>query len=115
MGVGGHVGSRWSSGVVRASCEAGTLTIALEGNLDALTGSSLLEILCSELLDQPDRVDIDLRVLDSFTTDGSHALARCRDLCGSLSGGLHYVTEGGAGQLALLAAFEHEPEVDAIS
>ena len=114
MGVGGHVGSRWSSGVVRTSTEAGTVTIALEGHLDALTGGSLLETLCSELLEQPERVDIDLRVLESFTADGSHALSRCRDLCSNLPGGLHYVTEGGAGQLALLAAFEHEPEVDAL-
>ena len=44
--------------------------------------------------------------------DGAAALSRCRDICAQLPEGLHYRTEGGAGQLALLSAFEREPEVD---
>jgi hypothetical protein len=53
-------------------------------------------------------------VLDSFAADGADALSRCRDICARLPDGLHYRTEGGAGQLALLSAFEREPEVDTL-
>lgn len=111
--VGGHVGSGWASGgVVRASAEHGTVTIALEGHLDAVTGDALLDAVRRELEGDPSRIDIDLSVLVSFASDGAIALAHCRDLCARLPDGLHYRTEGGAGQLALLSAFEREPEVD---
>jgi hypothetical protein len=110
--MGGQVGSRSAIGVVRASTDEGTVTIALEGHLGADTGDTLLETLRSELTQEPARVDIDLSVLESFASDGAVALSRCRDLCAQLPDGLHYRTEGGAGQLALLSAFEREPEVD---
>jgi anti-anti-sigma regulatory factor len=99
---------------VRATADHGTVTIALEGHLDAGAGDTLLRTLRSELEQQPARVDIDLSVLESFASDGAVALSRCRDLCGELPDGLHYRTEGGAGQLALLTAFEREPEVDTL-
>jgi anti-anti-sigma regulatory factor len=99
---------------VRATTEHGYVTIALEGHLDASTGHALLRTLESELVHEPARVDIDLSVLESFASDGAIALSRCRDLCRQLPDGLHYRTEGGAGQLALLTAFEREPEVDSI-
>jgi hypothetical protein len=99
---------------VRATAEHGNLTIALEGHLDASAGRALLTTLESELVHDPVRVDIDLSVLESFASDGAVALSRCRDLCRELPDGLHYRTEGGAGQLALLTAFEREPEVDSL-
>ena len=111
--VGGHVGSGWASGGMdRASTEHGTVTIALEGHLDAVTGDALLDAVRRELEGDPSRIDIDLSVLASFASDGAIALAHCRDLCSRLPDGLHYRTEGGAGQLALLSAFEREPQVD---
>lgn len=111
--VGGHVGSGWASGGnVRLSAEHGNVTIALEGHLDAVTGDTLLDTVRSELVHGPVRIDIDLSVLASFAADGAIALSRCRDICAQLPDGLHYRTEGGAGQLALLSAFEREPEVD---
>lgn len=111
--VGGDLGSRWASGGnVRASAEDGNVTIALEGHLDADTGDVLLDTVRSELVREPARIDIDLSVLASFAADGAIALSRCRDICARLPNGLHYRTEGGAGQLALLSAFEREPEVD---
>ena len=100
---------------VRATTEHGNVTIALEGHLDAGTGDALLKTLESELTREPTRVDIDLSVLESFASDGAVALSRCRDLCRELPDGLHYRTEGGAGQLALLTAFEREPEVDSLA
>lgn len=111
--VEGQVGSGWSSGgSVRASAEDGNVTIALEGHLDAGTGDALLDTVRDELAHAPARIDIDLSVLASFAADGAIALSRCRDICAQLPDGLHYRTEGGAGQLALLSAFEREPEVD---
>jgi hypothetical protein len=101
-----------SNGAVRATAEHGNVTIALEGHLDADTGSALVDLVRNELLQAPSRIDIDLSVLVSFVSDGAVALSRCRDICASLPDGLHYRTEGGAGQLALLSAFEREPEVD---
>jgi hypothetical protein len=111
--VGGHVGSSWASGGnVRLSAERGNVTIALEGHLDADTGDALLDTVRNELVHDPVRIDIDLSVLASFAAEGAIALSRCRDICAQLPNGLHYRTEGGAGQLALLSAFEREPEVD---
>jgi hypothetical protein len=113
--VGGYVGSGWASGGnVRAITEHGNVTIALEGHLDADTGDTLLDTVRSELVHAPARIDIDLSVLASFAAEGALALSRCRDICAALPDGLHYRTEGGAGQLALLSAFEREPEVDSL-
>ena len=111
--VGRQLGSGTASGgVVRSSAEDGTVRIALEGHLDADTGDVLVDTVRSELVREPARIDIDLSVLSSFAADGAIALSRCRDICAELPDGLHYRTEGGAGQLALLSAFEREPEVD---
>ena len=97
---------------VRTTADHGTVTIALEGHLDAGAGDTLLKTLRSQLEGDPERVDIDLSVLESFASDGAVALSRCRDLCRQVPDGLHYRTEGGAGQLALLTAFEREPQID---
>ena len=99
---------------VRTKAEDGTIIIALEGHLDAGAGDALLKTLETQLEQQPARVDIDLSVLESFASEGAAALSRCRDLCRQLPDGLHYRTEGGAGQLALLSAFEREPELDSL-
>lgn len=103
---------RTAGGKVTSSSDDGTVTIALGGHLDAPTGAALVDAVRNGLQTAPLRIDIDLSILDSFVVDGAAALAHCRDLCVSLPDGLHYRTEGGAGQLALLSAFEREPEVD---
>ena len=111
--VGGHVGPGGpSGGDVRARTERGNVTIALRGHLDSDTGDALVDMVRTELDRSPARIDIDLSVLVSFAADGAIALSRCRDICAQLPEGLHYRTEGGAGQLALLSAFEREPAVD---
>jgi hypothetical protein len=99
---------------VHRTIDGSTVTILLQGQLDADSGAMLVDAVCAELLGETTRIDIDLSVLESFTDGGVLALSRCRDLSSSLIDGLHYRTEGGAGQLALLSAFEREPEVDTL-
>ena len=81
----------------------------IEGSLDHDTAGALLHTVAHELESQPTRVDIDLSRVTAFADLGAQALGRCRDLCASVPAGLHFRTEGGAGQTALLAAFESEP------
>jgi hypothetical protein len=110
-GVRTHAAQR---GALHTTADHGSVTIALEGHLDREAGDVLVDTVMRQLKDDPSRIDIDLSVLDSFAADGAIALSRCRDLCVDLPAGLHYRTEGGAGQLALLSAFEREPEVDSL-
>ena len=98
--------------VVEAENEGATVTIRLAGHLDAVAGAALLDTLRTELDRGPHRVDIDLTSLQDFTEPGLEALASCRDLATGLAGGLHYRTEGGPGQDAVLAAFALHPEAD---
>ncbi len=113
--VGGPHDAGWvPAGRVHPSTIDGHASVVLEGHLDAATGAELLEVVARLAAHDPSRIDIDLGVLVSFTADGAAALARCRDLCTAVPDGLHYRTEGGAGQLALLSAFEREPEVDTV-
>ena len=68
-------------------------------------GDALVAAAEAALLTEPERVDIDLRVLQSWTQDGVAALVRCREICGDLPDGLHYRTGRGPGRAALLAAY----------
>ena len=86
-----------------------TVTIFVSGELDADAGRALLDAVRHELENGPARIDIDLGNLVSFDDDGTAALAECRALSGGLVEGLHYRTEGGAGQAALLTAFADGP------
>jgi len=98
-----------TSGLVRAQSEGDLVTITITGELDSIAGQALLDTMRHELDRGPARIDIDLSGLISFTDGGTGALAECRDLSSRLAGGLHYRTEGGAGQSALLAAFTDDP------
>ena len=98
--------------VVEAENEGATVTIRLAGHLDAVAGAALLDTLRTELDRGPHRVDIDLSSLQDFTPEGLEALASCGDIATGLPGGLHYRTEGGPGQAAVLAAFALHPELD---
>ncbi|GEM_PF-3680868 len=101
-----------SAGTVHSRHESDHVTLVLEGELDREVGVVLVDCVGRELDAAPRRIDIDLSVVTSFAAEGAAALARCRDLCGHVPDGLHYRTEGGPGQLALLAAFECEPVID---
>src|SRR4051794_28645533 len=95
---------------MRASTVDDHVTIVLDGHLDAGAGAKLVDAVVTVLHEGPSRIDIDLSVLTSFTNEGAAALSSCRDLCTQVPDGLHYRTEGGAGQLALLNAFASEPD-----
>ena len=69
------------------------------------TGAALVAAAEAALATEPERVDIDLRSLQSWTQDGAAALVRCREICGDLPDGLHYRTGRGPGRAALLAAY----------
>jgi hypothetical protein len=110
--AGDDVGARLvfaQAGTVRCQNKRGHVSVALEGTLDQATALALVDAVVREVAKKPKRVDIDLRLLTSFADDGVKALARCRELCSQLPGGLHYRTDDGPGQLALLEAFESEP------
>ncbi|MGQ0617413.1 MAG: hypothetical protein ACT4PW_10555 [Acidimicrobiia bacterium] len=92
--------------------EAGTVTLTVGGILDGPAGIELLDTLRAALDRCPVRVDVDLGALARYTEAGVAALASCRTMGSRLPDGLHYRTEGGAGQEALLAAFSTEGEIE---
>ncbi len=81
------------------------VVLVLSDSLDATVARVLVDVVTSAVATQPQRVDIDLRDLVSWTDDGVHALVTCRELCGNLPDGLHYRTGRGPGREALLAAY----------
>lgn len=90
---------------VELSSLDGVVVIAVSGTLDADTGEALVRAVRDAVAAGPNRVDIDLQRLDGFTPEGAAALVACRRLGDGLAAGLHYLTGGGAGRDALLAAY----------
>ena len=74
--------------------------------LDGDAGAALITAAEAALATEPQRVDIDLTGLQSWTQDGAAALVRCRAICSDLPDGLHYRTGRGPGRAALLAAYQ---------
>ena len=91
---------------VTVRTEAGATVLQMADLLDAEAGAALLAAAEAALLTEPQRVDIDLTGLQSWTQDGAAALVRCRAVCGDLPDGLHYRTGRGPGRAALLAAYQ---------
>ncbi len=85
--------------------EGGAVVLELCDLLDADTGEALVSAAEAALTTDPERVEVDLRSLQSWTKDGVASLVRCRAVCGDLPDGLHYRTGRGAGRAALLAAY----------
>jgi len=109
---GGGLGSRLvysGGGTIRCLDDAGRVTLSIEGDLDHGTATALIESVADAVTALPNRIDVDLRQLTSYAEPGAEALGRCRDLCSELPFGLHFRTEGGPGQNALLDAFDSEP------
>jgi anti-anti-sigma regulatory factor len=82
-----------------------TLILRVGFRLDGPAADALVEAATAAVSTGAERVDIDLRSLQFFTTEGAAALVTCRDVCGALPGGLHYRTGRGPGREALLAAY----------
>lgn len=81
------------------------MVLELADLLDASAADALVAAAEAALAASPERVDIDLRGLQSWTRDGVAALVRCREICSDLPEGLHYRTGRGPGRQALLAAY----------
>jgi hypothetical protein len=91
---------------VQVHQEGGTIVIAVGGHLDGEAGAEVLEAATAAVGSRgAQRLDVDLRDLESFDTDGADALVACRALGGRLVDGLHYRTGRGAGRSALLSAY----------
>jgi len=97
------VAARRAPVIVRT--EPGAVVLELADLLDAGAGAALVAAAEAALATVPDRVDIDLTGLQSWTQEGAAALVRCREVCGDLPDGLHYRTGRGPGRAALLAAY----------
>jgi hypothetical protein len=90
---------------VTVRSEGAAVILELSDTLDATTGRALVDAATAAVADAPERLDIDLRKLRSWTPDGAVALVRCREICSDLSDGLHYRTGRGPGRDALLSAY----------
>ena len=80
--------------------------ITVTGTLDVPEGVKLVHEAEAAVTTGPDRLEIDLRGLESYTAKGAQALVACRALGARLAEGLHYRTGRGPGREALLAAYE---------
>jgi hypothetical protein len=90
---------------VTVRSEGAVVVLELSDALDASAGQTLVDAATAAVADAPERLDIDLRQLRSWTPDGASALVRCREICADLADGLHYRTGRGPGRDALLAAY----------
>jgi hypothetical protein len=85
--------------------EGAAVVLELSDTLDDAAGRALVEAAAAAVATGPQRLDIDLRSLRTWTPDGAAALVRCREICGDLADGLHYRTGRGPGREALLSAY----------
>jgi hypothetical protein len=90
---------------VTVHADGSTVILEVSELLDAGTGAALVAAAEAAVTTDPQRVDIDLTSLQSWTQDGAAALVRCRGVCADLPDGLHYRTGRGPGRAALLAAY----------
>ncbi|MGH9262239.1 MAG: hypothetical protein ACRD08_20465 [Acidimicrobiales bacterium] len=90
---------------IDVTTEGGTIVLSVVRCLDDAAAGALLDAAAAALDAGPDRIEVDLRCLDSFTDAGARALVGCRDLGARLPQGLHYRTGRGPGREALLAAY----------
>jgi hypothetical protein len=88
------------------------VVLAVVHCLDEATGGALLDAASEAVNAHTERIDVDLRALESYTDAGARALVSCRDLCAHLPEGLHYRTGRGPGRDALMAAYTEVPAPD---
>lgn len=81
------------------------VVLTVRGHLDAAVGDAVAAATEEAVAQQARRLDIDLRMVSSFTVEGAAALKACRSRAAGLREGLHYRTGRGPGRDALLAAY----------
>ena len=91
---------------VTVHADASTVVLEVSELLDDGAGAALVAATEAALTTDPQRIDIDLTALRSWTQDGASSLVRCRAICSDLPDGLHYRTGRGPGRAALLAAYQ---------
>ena len=101
-----------TAGHVRIERNDGLVTLTMRGRLDANAGVELLATLQDEIDTGPNRVDLDIQLIEDWTPEGARALRRARRLARVLDDGLHYRCAAGAGHDALLEAFAVVDGVD---
>lgn len=94
---------------IAVTSDGRTIVLAVRRSLDDAAGDALIEAATAAVDARTERIDIDLRSLESFTDGGAHALVSCRDVCSQLPEGLHYRTGRGPGRDALMAAYTELP------
>lgn len=90
---------------VTVHADGAAVVLELSDHLNLLVGQMLVDAVATALGPQPERVEIDLQALETWTPEGARALVECRDLCRDVPDGLHYRTGRGPGRDALLAAY----------
>jgi hypothetical protein len=86
--------------------EGSTVVLAVVDRLDEVAGGALLDAASQAVASDPERIEVDLRALESYTPAGARALVGCRDLGARVPEGLHYRTGRGPGRDALMAAYD---------
>ena len=77
-------------------------TVRVEGLLDTIAAGHLNEICREVVREWPDRVELDLSAVTTYTSDGVAAVSDCRMLCRRLNGGVGIKVATTAGRQALL-------------
>jgi hypothetical protein len=90
---------------VTVHADGAAVVLELSHRLDQLVGRVLVDAVSAALQPRPQRIEIDLQALETWTPAGAQALVECRALCRDLPDGLHYRTGRGPGRDALLAAY----------
>ena len=90
---------------VTVRTDGAAVVLELSDALDPAVGRVLVDAVTTAVATAPERVDIDLQALVSWTHEGARALVECRDICRNVPDGLHYRTGRGPGRQALLAAY----------
>jgi len=98
---------------IAVTSDGRTVVLAVVRCLDETAGGALLDAASTAIHAHTERIDVDLRSLESYTDAGARALVICRDLCSNLPEGLHYRTGRGPGRDALMAAYTEVPAPDA--
>ena len=90
---------------IAVTSDGRTVVLSVGTCLDEAAGGALLDAASAAVDAATQRIDVDLRALETFTDAGARALVSCRDLCTHLPDGLHYRTGRGPGRDALMAAY----------
>ena len=98
---------------IAATSDGRTVVLSVGTCLDEATGGALLDAASAAVDADTQRIDVDLRALQTFTDAGAARLVSCRDLGTRLPDGLHYRTGRGPGRDALMAAYTDAAVPDA--